>query len=385
MFCISCRRAISQNSIFCPGCGKQLQRGRPLTITCWSCQARNPDDAIFCWNCGRRLRREDSAADFILPAPPFSGGTQPPAGNVPTVQGIPQAGGAPMVHGTPSAFDAPSVARSTGHTLSQTPASSVGQPLSQPAASSARVSPSQSSPAPRPPVRTSHGTQSPRAPQPSVNTPQTSPASASRTNNASAGTRASRRILRPRVVLAVVCAAVVVVAAATIGSLAVGALNQPQKPPISSGPAANPTQAPIATLTQQPTPPPTDTPTPTPTPSLTPVPVPPRLEASLTSINGISGNNSDCTHPSNSYIISSCLIVLSSPGTNQQNINWSATLSGPRSSAGGVYINPSNGTLAPGQQENVYLSINPICDGPITTETITFTGGANPVVVQWTC
>src|SRR5205814_6369178 len=125
--------------------------------------------------------------------------------------------------------------------------------------------------------------QSPRAPQPSVNTPQTSPASASRTNNATGGTRASRRILRPRVVLALVCVAVVVVAAATIGSLAVGAFNQPQKLPISSGPAANPTQAPTATLTQPPAPTPTDTPTPTPTPSPTPVPVPPRLSANPTS------------------------------------------------------------------------------------------------------
>src|SRR5947209_13794269 len=123
MFCISCRRAISQDSIFCPGCGKQFQQGRPLTITCWSCQTRNPDDAIFCWNCGQRLRREDGAVDFILPAPPFSGGTQPPAGNVPTVLGSPQAGGAPMVHGTPSPFDAPSVAPRTGQSFSQTPAS----------------------------------------------------------------------------------------------------------------------------------------------------------------------------------------------------------------------------------------------------------------------
>jgi len=93
--------------------------------------------------------------------------------------------------------------------------------------------------------------------------------------------------------LALVCAAVVLAATATIGSLAVGAFNQPPKPTISSGPAANPTQAPTATLTQppapvsvtdiptpqptqeptqQPTSTPTDTPTPTPTDTPTPTP-----------------------------------------------------------------------------------------------------------------
>ncbi len=41
MFCIFCRRAISENAPFCPGCGKQFQRDRPLSITCQSCQAAN--------------------------------------------------------------------------------------------------------------------------------------------------------------------------------------------------------------------------------------------------------------------------------------------------------------------------------------------------------
>lgn len=287
MFCISCRRAISQNDLFCSGCGKQLQQSRPLTVTCRSCQASNPDDAIFCWNCGQRLQREESAVDFILPAPPFAGGTQPPAGTVPTVQGTPQAGGAPVVHGTPPAFDAPSVAPGTGHSFSQTPTSATGQPLSQPAASSAGATPSQPPPAPRPPVPTSHGPQSPRAPQPSVNTPQTAPASASRTKNASGGTRASRRILRPRVVAAVACVAAVVVAAATIGSLAVGAFSQPPKSTISSGPPANPTQAPTLvapTPTDTPIPPtPTNTPIP-PTPTKTPIPPTPTPSPTATPI-----------------------------------------------------------------------------------------------------
>ena len=263
MFCISCRRAISQNDLFCPSCGKQLQRSRPLTITCRSCQASNPDDAIFCWNCGQRLHREESAVDFILPAPPFAGGGQPPAGMVPTVQGIPHAGGAPMVHGTPSAFDAPSVAPSTGHSFSQTPASATGQPLSQPAASSAGASPSQPPPAPRPPVRTTHGAQSPRAPHQPVYTSQTSPVSASRTKIASAGTRASRRFLRPRVVLALACVTLVVVAAATIGGLALGAFSQPPKPILSSGHTANLIQAPTLVA-----PTPTDTPIPTTPPAV---------------------------------------------------------------------------------------------------------------------
>jgi hypothetical protein len=90
----------------------------------------------------------------------------------------------------------------------------------------------------------------------------------------------------------------------------------------------------------------------------------------------------------NSAEYSVCVIVLSSPNSNQDTINWSATLAGTRTSAsqGAVHVDPSSGTLSPGQQVNINLYVPMICGGPITNdETVTFTGGAAPIVVHWTC
>src|SRR5439155_22636897 len=110
------------------------------------------------------------------------------------------------------------------------------------------------------------------------------------------------------VVLTLVCATVVLAAAATIGSLAVGALNQPQKPSLSSGPAANSTQA------------------------LTPVP-PTRTQALMLTVNP---SSIDASNP-NVCPNGKCEMTLSSPNSNALNIDWQATIT-IRAGAGTLII-----------------------------------------------
>lgn len=74
-----------------------------------------------------------------------------------------------------------------------------------------------------------------------------------------------------------------------------------------------------------------------------------------------------------------CTATVVSPATNNVNLNWSVANSG----ISGVSLNPSSGTLAPGQSVQVAILIpDSVC--PIST-TLTFTGPDNNVALPWSC
>jgi hypothetical protein len=116
-------------------------------------------------------------------------------------------------------------------------------------------------------------------------------------------------------------------------------------------------------------------------PVLPPTPVSPTLQASpVNLIAHNSGFSQPPCHPNESSL--ECIIVLSSPGSNQGSINWSVSgvvNGGAQCSV--FFYTLRSGTLSPGQQVNVPVDFT--CD-PGVSGTITFTGGASPVIVQWT-
>jgi serine/threonine-protein kinase len=123
---------------------------------------------------------------------------------------------------------------------------------------------------------------------------------------------------------------------------------------------------------------------------LTPTSGPLQLDATRSSTPGCFNDNSPCCFTydsaSNTFI---CKVVLSSPNANATAIQWtaSAVIASP-DPAVTVSTSPSSGTLAPGQQIDVLVTIpggpgngSGPCGGIKTT--VTFTGGFRPVVVQW--
>lgn len=126
---------------------------------------------------------------------------------------------------------------------------------------------------------------------------------------------------------------------------------------------------------------------------------PPQLVAKPTYFRICSTQNpsctySDCTpHRIDDYGSGqTCTVVLSSPGSNQSSINWSATPGGPANDAGmvffGYYLGSSfttsaSGVLDPGQQTTLYIDI--VDSAPCLSATVTITGGIQPVVVQMVC
>lgn len=131
----------------------------------------------------------------------------------------------------------------------------------------------------------------------------------------------------------------------------------------------SPTTLPTPGLTPSPTPSPTTLPTASPTP--TPTPVPPALMVNTTSINA----NTDCPYNRGW----TCTVTLSSDQSAQSDLNWSASSTG----AGGITINPSSGTLSPGQQAQVTISVAD--SGCPSSASLTFAGPANTVNVSWGC
>ncbi len=99
---------------------------------------------------------------------------------------------------------------------------------------------------------------------------------------------------------------------------------------------------------------------------------PPMLEVSQSSIDA----NSDCTYKEGW----TCSLVLSSDQKARSVLNWSAASSG----IPGISFNPSNGSLSPGQQEPVTITV-PGTSCPAKTTGLTFSGGLQPVTVSWSC
>ncbi len=99
----------------------------------------------------------------------------------------------------------------------------------------------------------------------------------------------------------------------------------------------------------------------------------PTLTVNPTSINA----NTDCSYGANNGW--SCSVALSSPSSNQSNLTWSVS-----SSALSASYSQSTGTLSPGQSQKIeiFVSSQTVCP---TTGTFTFTGGASPVNVSWSC
>jgi hypothetical protein len=125
--------------------------------------------------------------------------------------------------------------------------------------------------------------------------------------------------------------------------------------------------------------------TPVPPTPVPPTPVPPTPVIAMLQVNPTnliahnSGFSQPPCHPNESSL--ECIIVLSSPSSNQQNINWSVSAvinGGVQCSA--FFYTLKSGTISPGQQINVPVDFT--CD-PGTTGTITFSGAAKPVIVQW--
>jgi hypothetical protein len=142
-------------------------------------------------------------------------------------------------------------------------------------------------------------------------------------------------------------------------------------PTATPSPSPSPTPQPTPGLTPSPTPSPSPSPTPTPSPTPPPSPVPPALTVNTTSINA----NTDCPYNGGW----TCTVTLSSDQSAQSNLNWLASSTG----AGGITFNPSNGTLSPGQQAQVTISVAD--SGCPSSASLAFAGPANTVTVSWSC
>jgi hypothetical protein len=144
---------------------------------------------------------------------------------------------------------------------------------------------------------------------------------------------------------------------------------------IVQGAAPTPTATPSPTPSPSPTPTASPTPSPTPLPTVSPTPpptpVPSALMVNTTSINA----NTDCPYNRGW----TCTVTLSSDQSAQSDLNWSASSTG----TGGITINPSSGTLSPGQQAQVTISVAD--SGCPSSASFTFAGPANTVNVSWGC
>ncbi len=137
----------------------------------------------------------------------------------------------------------------------------------------------------------------------------------------------------------------------------------------------SPTPSPTSLSMPSPTPPPTPTFTPTPT-EIAPSPTPTlSLTVSPTSINA--NATTDCNYsPKDGW---GCSVTLSSAASNQGSLTWSVSSSDLSAS----YSQPT-GTLPSNssQKIEIFVSSQTVCP---TTGTFTFTGGASPATVSWSC
>ncbi|MEO6889533.1 MAG: hypothetical protein ABI456_09620, partial [Ktedonobacteraceae bacterium] len=140
------------------------------------------------------------------------------------------------------------------------------------------------------------------------------------------------------------------------------------------GPTSTPTLAPTPTLRPIPKSipprPPRPTPTPSPTPKPTPTPAPGVLTVSPTQINantGCSGGNGDFT----------CNVTMSLPASARNPVSWAASASNVN-----AFFNPSNGTLNPGDQQQVSVHVFSSCPN---TGALVFSANQRNVTVQWSC
>ncbi len=174
---------------------------------------------------------------------------------------------------------------------------------------------------------------------------------------------------------------VIVVISLTLFHFALPALLSPKSNPaaISQNPSSKATLTAVPTATPSPTntpvlasnPAPTATPSPTPSPSPSPSPAPtPTLRVTPQSFHA----QSDCQKSGRYYI---CINTLQLPQNHQGNLKWVA-------SSGNLdtFINPSRGTLAPGDQQQVTIYVLNSCPH---TGTINFTTKEGAVTVPWTC
>ena len=99
---------------------------------------------------------------------------------------------------------------------------------------------------------------------------------------------------------------------------------------------------------------------------------PPPLEVSQSRIDA----NADCTYKEGW----TCTLILSSDQKARSVLNWSATSSG----IPGISFSLLNGSLSPGQQEPVTITV-PGTGCPAPTTSLTFSGGLQPVTVPWSC
>jgi hypothetical protein len=99
---------------------------------------------------------------------------------------------------------------------------------------------------------------------------------------------------------------------------------------------------------------------------------PPILKVSQSSIDA----NTDCTYKEGW----TCTLMLGSDQKAKADLNWSAASSG----ISGISFSPSNGSLSPGQQVPVTITV-PSASCPAPTTSLTFSGGAQPVTVPWSC
>ena len=88
--------------------------------------------------------------------------------------------------------------------------------------------------------------------------------------------------------------------------------------------------------------------------------------------------NSDCL--GGQFQVWNCSIELSSDPHNQSASNWSAS-----SSNAGVYFSPSSGAVAPGQTEEVNVTLSSMACPTTTTLSFTETDSGNTSLVPWSC
>ncbi|MBA2288698.1 MAG: protein kinase [Ktedonobacteraceae bacterium] len=138
----------------------------------------------------------------------------------------------------------------------------------------------------------------------------------------------------------------------------------------TSTPALAPTPTPRPIPKSIPPRPPRPTPTPSPTPKPTATPVPPVLTVSPTHINA----NNDCSGGNGDF---TCTVTMSLPANARNPVSWVVSASNLN-----AFFNPSNGTLNPGDQQQVSVHVFSSCPN---TGALVFSANQRNVTVLWSC
>jgi serine/threonine protein kinase len=135
-------------------------------------------------------------------------------------------------------------------------------------------------------------------------------------------------------------------------------------------PSKTPFPTPTPTLQPSPAPPPKPSPTPSPLPTPSPSPVP-----ALTVTPGQFNASTDCSFRRRWY---TCNAILTLPQNAQGEVSWTASSNGLNQ----AIFSPPAGTLSPGQQQQVVISVRTNCPA---TGSLIFSAGGNTITVGWSC